>query len=212
MLSKLAHTDYFSLIQKGIVIRKMSIDVAGIRNQQRGFTLSELGITIAIVGILVTIALPSFLNLILSTRISGQVNDIVASVNLGRSEAVKRANGVTVCPSSNGTACSGDADFGVGWIVFNDPNVDAAVNAGEEVIRAYPALTGGTEAKFDGTTTSLTFLQTGRPLATFTGTSVKVHAPSDTAGTYDRYICINSQGRPRVDTPQQKAADAICGN
>jgi Tfp pilus assembly protein FimT len=96
--------------------------------------------------------------------------------------------------------------------VFNDPNVDAAVNTGEEVIRAYPALTGGTEAKFSGATTTLTFLQTGRPLATFTGASVKVHAPSDSAGTYDRYICINSQGRPRVDTATQKAADAICGN
>jgi type IV fimbrial biogenesis protein FimT len=170
-----------------------------------------LAVTIAIVGILATIALPSFLNLILSSRISGQVNDIVASINLGRSEAVKRANGVTVCPSSNGTSCSG-SDFGAGWIVFNDPNVDAAVNAGEEVIRAYPAPTGGTQAKFSGTTTSLTFLQTGRPLATFSGSSVKVHAPSDTAGTYDRYICINSQGRPRVDTPAQKATDAICGN
>lgn len=175
-----------------------------------GFTLVELMVVVAVIAILAAIATPSFNSFIISSRISTQVNDIVSAVNLARSEAVKRGNGVSICQSSNGATCGAGSDWATGWIVFSDPNVNAAVNTGEEVIHVFPALSGSTTAVFSGNTNSITFLGVGRTIGSFTGTFAKVCPPA--GGGDCRYICINSQGRPRVDNPAQYAADAICGN
>jgi type IV fimbrial biogenesis protein FimT len=177
--------------------------------RQGGFTIIELMITVVLLAILASLAAPSFTSMIVTTRISGQVNDLVGSINLARSEAVKRNNGVTICQSSDGSTCGGETGWSTGWIVFSDPDVDAAVASPTDIVRVFPAMSSNTTAVFDGSASSITFIGLGRPLGTFTGTFVKICPPQ--GGDYCRYICINSQGRPRVDTPAQYAADTICG-
>ena len=178
-----------------------------------GFTLTELLVTIAVLTALATIAAPSYSSLILNNRISAQVNDMVAAVNLARSEAVTRGNAVTICRSSDGASCAASGtNWAVGWIVFNDPNANATVDAGEQLIRAYPSMSGTTTALSVGAgmQQSLTFLGVGRPLGSFTGGEIQV-CPAE-GGSYCRSLCLNSQGRPKVDTPTQRATDATCGN
>lgn len=95
-----------------------------------GFTMMELLIAIAVLVILGTLAVPSFIQTIQNNRISGQANELVASTQLARSEAIKRGVEVRVCSSDDGASCSGG--FADGWIVIADPD-DAA-----EVVRVYP--------------------------------------------------------------------------
>lgn len=64
--------------------------------ENRGFTLIELMITISIAAILMAIAIPSFTSTIRSTRLTTQANEFVTSLNLARSEAIKRGVQVTV--------------------------------------------------------------------------------------------------------------------
>jgi type IV fimbrial biogenesis protein FimT len=66
------------------------------RNQPEyntGFTLLELMITIAIAGILVGVAIPSFTSIITSNRLTAYANELVTALNLARNEAVKRGRG-----------------------------------------------------------------------------------------------------------------------
>ena len=55
----------------------------------RGFTLIELVMSIAIVGILLTVGIPSFIALITNNRIVTQTNDFVSDLAHARAEAVR---------------------------------------------------------------------------------------------------------------------------
>ncbi len=174
----------------------------------RGFTIIELMIAVVILAILASIAVPSFQDMILKNRISSQTNDLVGAINLARSEAVRRGHGVTICPSTSGTACGG-SDFAAGWLVFDDLNANASAPSSTGIIKSSSAMAGTTTASLSSGS-SIIFLGVGRPIGTFTGAVINV-CPSQDAN-YCKYVCINSQGRPRVLTPEQKAADSYCGN
>jgi len=180
---------------------------------QSGFTLVELLITIVISAILLTIAAPTFNNQVQQSHISGHVTDMIAALNLARSEAVKTGAAVTMCRSTDQASCStGAAGWESGWIVFYDPNFNATVDSGETVLRAYSPFTNGDTAAVasgNGMANSMTFFGNGR--TTFSGSVVTVCPGGTTATTNCQYICVNSQGRPRVDSATQYASDTICG-
>jgi type IV fimbrial biogenesis protein FimT len=112
-------------------------------NRQIGFTLVELMVTVAIAAIVLTLGVPAFQETINSSRLTSTANEFVTALNLARSEAVKRSVRVTVCKSADGATCAAGGGYEQGWIVFVDPNNNATVDAGEQVIRAYGPLSGG---------------------------------------------------------------------
>jgi type IV fimbrial biogenesis protein FimT len=83
----------------------------------RGFTLIELMVTIMVLAVLLGLGVPSFREAALSSRVTSYANDLVASVQLARSEAIKRNAPVTLCASSDGTVCEDEGGWEVGWIV-----------------------------------------------------------------------------------------------
>ncbi len=110
----------------------------------KGFTLVELMITLAIAAIVITIGVPSFRQTINNNRLTTVANSFIASINLARSEAIKRNSRVVVCGSSNGKECTGSG-YQSGWIVFVDNNNDALCTdcgeaTGEFVIQRVEAL------------------------------------------------------------------------
>ena len=114
--------------------------------QNRGFTLLELMITLLIAGIILSIGVPSFRGVMQNQRMTTATNEMVMSLNLAKSEAIKRVAYVSICKSSNGVTC-GDAatSWNDGWIVFANAtvaNVDVR-DFGDELIRVYPGLRNG---------------------------------------------------------------------
>ena len=63
-----------------------------------GFTLLELMITLVIAGIISTIAIPSFTQLIQSDRLSFETNKFIGAISTARSEASSRGESVLLCP------------------------------------------------------------------------------------------------------------------
>lgn len=90
--------------------------------EQRGFTLIELMVTIAVLAIVVTIAAPSFTTMINNNRSIALGEELVTALNYARAEAVKRGDSVSVCASSDGATCTGT--WTQGWVVADaDDNV-----------------------------------------------------------------------------------------
>jgi type IV fimbrial biogenesis protein FimT len=115
------------------------------KHRDSGFTMMELIMTMAIVAILASIAIPSFKYVTNSNRIASEVNGLLGDMQFARSEAVKQGQTVTVCTSTDGATCAGATvnTWHIGWIVFLDPNGNHVVDAGEKVLRVQPAFTGG---------------------------------------------------------------------
>lgn len=113
-----------------------------------GFTLTELLITVTIVGVTSVIGLPLLTQFTEDAAVSTQADLVLDALNYTRSEAVKRNARVTMCRSSNGTACTtaGTAgDWRGGWIVFVDDSTGGTVgtvDTGETVLRAQSAFSG----------------------------------------------------------------------
>jgi len=76
-----------------------SVRVAA-RRRERGFTLVELLITMAVALVLIMIAVPSFKSLTLSNKLNTTANDIINAVHVARMEAVKRNANTQLCSNS----------------------------------------------------------------------------------------------------------------
>ena len=101
---------------------------------ESGFTLIELLIVTVLMGIVLAIAIPSFAELIVSTRMTNQANDLMADMLYARSEAGSRGVRVVICPSANLTACSTDvADWKSGRIIYADSNGNSTLDANESL-------------------------------------------------------------------------------
>ncbi len=109
-----------------------------------GFTLLELMITIVISSLVLVFSAPVFREMIANNRSTGLANDLVAALNLTRSEAVRRGADVSVCASSDGNSCA--SSWAQGWIVFVDSDEngsrDTGVGSSEAVLRVWPATRG----------------------------------------------------------------------
>ncbi len=86
-----------------------------------GFTLVELMVTIAVIAIIAAVAVPAMQSLINSNRLSGMAEEVTTSLQLARSEAVRRNARVTVCASADGTTCTNTTSWSR-WIVTGRDN------------------------------------------------------------------------------------------
>ena len=114
-----------------------------IKDQQigSGFSLIEMLVVIAVLSILLAVSLPNFQNMIERSGTNSQAKLFLTTLNLARSEAIKRGGNVAICASTDGADCSKGA-WGEGWIVFFDANGNAnglagSVDAGDTLIRVF---------------------------------------------------------------------------
>ena len=106
------------------------------KRQQAGFTLYELLITSAVVGVIVAYGAPNLVDFMANSRMTAAANDLHSAFFLARSEAARAKTNVSICGSTNPMAEDPDCDgqFEDGWIVFEDPDGWVTHEAGEAIL------------------------------------------------------------------------------
>jgi type IV fimbrial biogenesis protein FimT len=111
---------------------------------QRGFTLMELMVVLAIVGVVMGLAVPNFGIYIRNSRLTGAANDLLSSLTMARSEAIKRQVPVAVCATADPNEATPDCSGGpfTAWVVWVDADNDWVPdnNADEPVLERHTAL------------------------------------------------------------------------
>ncbi|MEG1769628.1 MAG: GspH/FimT family pseudopilin [Comamonas sp.] len=108
------------------------------RRRAAGLTLVEILVTLSIVALLTTLAVPSFKPLLDRWRVrqvEGAVTDVI---RLGRTEAIKRGGNVVIQKMDNTTdncvTAPRTTDWGCGWRLFVDSDGNGRYTQGEEVL------------------------------------------------------------------------------
>lgn len=166
----------------------------------RGFTLIELLVTMTVLGILGMIAVPSFNNAILGNKLASFSNSFVASVQLARSEAIKRNSLVKMCRSANGTSCADAGNWQQGWIIFNDADNDGSINGTETRVHYQQALPD----EFAFTSDNYTIAIRGTGLIDAGANMILCRHNS--LGSQERAITVSTTGRSSVT----KTTNGVC--
>lgn len=179
-------------------------------SRSRGFTLVELATTLAIAGVAVSVAIPSYIEFNQNNNLTTQINQFVSSINYARSEAIKRSARVVMCKSANGTSCNaGTNGWDQGWLIFVDADSDDTLDGGEAIIRVQEALSGNTilrgatsNGSFGSSTNIVTYLATGQ---TTEGRSNNnklgvILCDSRADMKFSKGLRISVAGRPQVTT------------
>jgi type IV fimbrial biogenesis protein FimT len=96
-----------------------------------GFTLVELIVVVAVIGILAVIAAPGMSALLNANRLSSAAGELTAVLQVARSEAIRRNARITVCASTDGITCAASTAWSTGWIAHGNDNA----TGNDEVIR-----------------------------------------------------------------------------
>ncbi len=125
------------------------------------FTLIELLIALLILSILLSLALPSFGNLLERKKVSANVERLVHTLQQSRLRAITDNVKVTICPTVDGLNCSNN--WSKGYMSFVDQNGNRQFDVTDSILFQYHSFDQQSELHWRafGIRKSLQWLDTG---------------------------------------------------
>ena len=169
-------------------------------NAPRGFTLIEVLVVIAIMGVLAAIAGPSFTPTIERWRVKQAAEAITSTIYYARSEAIKRGGQVAIQKIANNTngctTAANKTDWDCGWFVCQDTDGNGSCATTEPVLQRYNAPTN-IQITRTGGAESIKLNRWGLVDGTWLGFSIVPYGKS-TSNPAALGVCMSSAGRVRV--------------
>lgn len=171
----------------------------------KGFTLLELLIVISIVGILASVAVPSFKSSLTKNKRSAESENIIRDINIARSEAIKRGQRVVLCTGDT-SGCNNSTNWTNGWIAFVDEDKNNNKGSSEQILRIGElkspnfTLIGSTDIAH-----AIKFQADGLAIATGTLTLCN----GDDTNTAKALI-LSTSGKPKISDTAAGGAELAC--
>ncbi|SRR5690554_3943025 len=80
-------------------------------NRSQGFTIIELMVAIAVAGVLLSVAVPSFQNIARNNAVRTATNDLIATINLARQQSMSMRSEVSITPATGGWSNGWSIEF-----------------------------------------------------------------------------------------------------
>jgi type IV fimbrial biogenesis protein FimT len=103
---------------------------------QNGFTLIEALVAVTIFGILLSVAMPSFYQLLHAQQLDSATQAMLRSLAIARHEAIKRGKPLTIAVR--------EGEWTNGWFLFQDGNDNGRYDPDEVLLRAFPPVPSST--------------------------------------------------------------------
>ncbi len=159
-----------------------------------GFTLVELIVGIAVLGILTIVALPSLNTFVIGLRVDEEVSEIHRLVLSTRNTAINSGNGAIMCPIASGE-CGNDWTQDIS--IFEDVDSNGDFSVGDNLIKVKSAINSADTLTFSGGN-----LLRFSPRGTLTNNTNDATFSYCPAGYSDknRGVVISPLGRPYITT------------
>ncbi len=185
----------------------LSTPIQPLRDGERGFTLVELVMVLAVMAVLVTFAVPSLRSLMDSSKLTAASNSLLSSMHLARSEAIKRGTRVVLCKTADGVVCAERGGWEQGWMVFHDINNNGERDGNEVVIQRIEPLAASLRLTGNSTVARyVSFISTGGTKLISGGFQAGTLTVCNHSASEARQIVLNAVGRPRV----QRVSSTSC--
>lgn len=181
----------------------------GAGRSRSGFTLLEALVVLALLGTLLALAAPSLSVLRQSHQMQSQGEQLLSSLMLARSEALRRQQRVTVCVRASGDACAGEGTWAQGWLVFVDGNDNARLDGSDVLLQSHAV--APSSWKLYGNTTVNRYVSYGPQgrsqtvTGAFQAGTLTLCRPGQSA-IWE--VVINAVGKPRLQTAVLKAGES----
>lgn len=176
-------------------------------HRNRGLTLIELLMSLAVLATLIAAAAPAFGNLIHSTQAQTSRSALTTALNTARILAVSKTAHVVVCPSRDRQYCGHTTEWQHGWLVFIDADEDGERDAAEELLAVGEAQPVGIAIVSTAGRRRVDF----RPDGSSPGSNVTFTVCDLRGRDEASALVINNAGRVRSGKPTETAALA-CEN
>lgn len=181
-------------------------DLGQTMKAQRGFTVIELAIVLAVVGVLVGAAVPSLSGSLEAARSSDARAGLLASLMIASGKAAITGVHAVLCPTEDGLTCRDSPDWSSGWLVFLDSNSSRDLEGGESVLHVQPPLAGRVHLRSTVGRTRIVFQGNGGNA----GSNVTFTLCDGRGRKRARALIMSNTGRLRDGAPNAAGIAATC--
>jgi type IV fimbrial biogenesis protein FimT len=167
-----------------------------------GISIVELVVSLAIVSILATTGVPAFSSFIQSNRLSESAFDVLGTIHLARTEAVKRRARVVLCRSADPVlptpSCGGSPNtWTTGWLVFASGDSNNTYEAATDTLLGIGLVNSSNVTVISNSTSDNNLEYNSDGTTNESGGTARFAVCDKRGGAYGRQINIPPHGRPK---------------